>query len=384
VSKVLGVEVADATIAGHFDRLGLAHARDGDAFVVTPPSFRFDLAIEEDCIEEIARLIGYDAIPAAPSAHVQAMLADPEGELSVNALKRRLAGRDWQEAITFSFVDRRQEALLHPGRDAAQSPIAVLNPIASNLDVMRTTLWAGLLEVLQTNLARRADRVRIFETGRVFLRNGDGPDQPLRIGGIAFGDALPEQWSVPRRKVDFFDVKADLEALAAPRALATARGSHPALHPGRCARVTIDGADAGWIGELHPRLLRALDLPQAPVLFELELVALTRAPVPVAAPVSKLPVVRRDVALVVDEAVPAEAVVAAMRGADIPTVARVALFDVYRGPGVEAGKKSLAILVLMQDTERTLTDADIDAAVGTLLALAASTFGASLRSQERT
>jgi phenylalanyl-tRNA synthetase beta chain len=148
--------------------------------------------------------------------------------------------------------------------------------------------------------------------------------------------------------------------------------------------VTIDGADAGWIGELHPRLLRALDLPQAPVLFELELVALTRARVPVATPVSKLPVVRRDVALVVDEAVPADAVVAAMRGAGIPTVARVALFDVYRGPGVEAGKKSLAILVLMQDTERTLTDADIDAAVGTLLALAASTFGASLRSQERT
>jgi phenylalanyl-tRNA synthetase beta chain len=384
VSKVLGVEVADATIAGHFDRLGLAHARDGDAFVVTPPSFRFDLAIEEDCIEEIARLIGYDAIPAAPSAHVQAMLADPEGEVSANALKRRLAARDWQEAITFSFVDRRQEEMLHPGRDAAGSPVAVLNPIASNLDVMRTTLWAGLLEVLQTNLARRADRVRIFETGRVFLRNGDGPDQPLRIGGIAFGDALPEQWGVPRRKVDFFDVKADLEALAAPRALATARGSHPALHPGRCARVTIDGADAGWIGELHPRLLRALDLPQAPVLFELELAALTRAPVPVAAPVSKLPVVRRDVALVVDEAVPAEAVVTSMRGAGVPTVARVALFDVYRGPGIEAGKKSLAILVLMQDTERTLTDADIDAAVGTLLALAASTFGASLRSQERT
>jgi len=384
VSKVLGVEVADATIAGHFDRLGLAHARDGDAFVVTPPSFRFDLAIEEDCIEEIARLIGYDAIPAAPSAHVQAMLADPEGEVPANALKRRLAGRDWQEAITFSFVDRRQEEMLDPGRDAARSPVAVLNPIASNLDVMRTTLWPGLLEVLQTNLARRADRVRIFETGRVFLRNGDGPDQPLRIGGVAFGDALPEQWGAPRRKVDFFDVKADLEALAAPRALATARGSHPALHPGRCARVTIDGADAGWIGELHPRLLRALDLPQAPVLFELELAALTRAPVPVAAPVSKLPVVRRDVALVVDEAVPAEAVVAAMRGAGIPTVARVALFDVYRGPGVEAGKKSLAILVLMQDTERTLTDADIDAAVGTLLALAASTFGASLRSQERT
>ena len=246
------------------------------------------------------------------------MLADPEGEVSVNALKRRLAGRDWQEAITFSFVDQRQEALLHPGRDAAQSPVAVLNPIASNLDVMRTTLWVGLLEVLQTNLARRAERVRIFEIGRVFLRNGDGPDQPLRIGGIAFGDTLPEQWGAPRRPVDFFDVKADLEALAAPRSLATVRGAHPALHPGRCARVTIDGADAGWIGELHPRLLRALDLPQAPVLFEVELGALDserrarrRPGVEAAGRPARL-------ALVVDDAVPAEAVVAALQGARRP------------------------------------------------------------------
>jgi phenylalanyl-tRNA synthetase beta chain len=383
VARVLGIEVPDAVIAGHFDRLGLAHARDGNAFVVTPPSFRFDLAIEEDCIEEIARLIGYDAIPAAPSAHVQSMLADPEGEVSVAALKRRLTVRDWQEAITFSFVDQRREALLHPAREAAQAPIGVLNPIASNLDVMRTTLWAGLLDVLQTNLARRADRVRVFESGRVFLRNGDGPDQPLRLGGLAFGDALPEQWGVPRRPVDLFDVKSDIEALAAPRAVATVKGAHPALHPGRCARVTIDGVAAGWLGELHPRLTRALDLPRAPVLFELDLAVLTRARVPAAAPVSKLPVVRRDLALVVGEAVPADEVVAAMRAARIPAVARVALFDVYRGPGIEAGKKSLAILVLMQDTERTLTDADIDAAVGRLLALATSTFGASLRSQER-
>jgi phenylalanyl-tRNA synthetase beta chain len=384
VSKVLGIEVADATIAGHFERLGLAHVRDGDAFIVTPPSFRFDLAIEEDCIEEIARLVGYDAIPATPSAHVQAMLADPEAEVPVNALKRRLTGRDWQEAITFSFVDQRREALLHPGREAAQTPVAVLNPIASDLGVMRTTLWVGLLEVLQTNLARRADRVRVFEAGRVFLRNGDGPDQPLRIGGLAFGDTLPEQWGAPRRPVDFFDVKADLEALAAPRTVATVKGAHPALHPGRCARVTIDGVEAGWIGELHPRLLRELDLPRAPVLFEVDLAALTRRTVPAAAPVSKLPAVRRDLALVVDDAVPAQAVVEALLGARVPAVERVALFDVYRGPGVEAGKKSLAILVLMQDTERTLTDADIDAAVGALLALAASTFGASLRSQERT
>ena len=196
------------------------------------------------------------------------------------------------------------EAVLFPERAAADAPIAVLNPIASHLDVMRTTLAGGLLDVLRTNLARKHERVRVFEIGRCFRRNGAEADQPLRLGGIAYGHAFPEQWGTPKRPVDFHDVKGDLEALVAPRALATEAAPHPLLHPGRSARVTLDGEAVGWLGELHPRLARHFELPRAPILFELDLTPLLRHPLPVARPVSKLPVVRRDFAVVVDETLP--------------------------------------------------------------------------------
>ncbi len=185
---------------GHFRPARSRLRRHGDDFEVTPPSFRFDLAIEEDFVEEIARLHGYDAIPAAPAAHVQAMLPDPERALSPHALKRRLTHRDWQEAITFSYVSSAWEAALFPDRSADAAPISVLNPIASHLDVMRTTLWGGLINVLATNLARKQERVRVFETGRCFLRAGQGCEQPLRIGGLAYGDALPEQWGIAQAR----------------------------------------------------------------------------------------------------------------------------------------------------------------------------------------
>ncbi|MEP7182246.1 MAG: phenylalanine--tRNA ligase subunit beta [Betaproteobacteria bacterium] len=379
VARLLGIALTADAIAALFDRLGLAHTRDGNAFVVTPPSFRFDLAIEEDFVEEIARLHGYDAIPATPSAHVQTMLADPETALPIATLKRCLVGREWQEAITFSFVSSAWEAALFPDRDASAAPIAVLNPIASHLDVMRTTLAGGLIDVLRTNLARKQERVRIFEAGRCFLRADAGDDQPLRIGGLAYGDAEPEQWGVPKRSVDFYDVKGDLEALAAPLRLATGRGAHPALHPGRAASVLVDGMPVGWLGELHPRLVKHFDLPRAPVLFELDLAPLTARALPMARPVSRLPAVRRDLAVVVDDTLAAGEVVAALDAAKPPRVEAIRLFDVYRGAGLSEGKKSLAILVLMQDTERTLTDADIDATVAELLRVLKDRFGATLR-----
>ena len=241
---------------------------------MTPPSFRFDLAIEEDFVEEVARLYGYDEHSRDASAHVQAMLADPESAAPVSALKDRLVARDWQEVITFSFVSSATESELDPARAAGTEPVAVLNPIASHLDVMRTTLAGGLVDVLRTNLARQQDRVRVFEAGRCFRRDGEKLDQPLRLGGLAYGDAAPEQWGAPKRPLDFFDVKGDLEALVAPRALTTVRASHAALHPGRAARVAVDGRDAGWIGELHPRLVKHFELPRAPVVFELDLAPL--------------------------------------------------------------------------------------------------------------
>jgi len=381
VARLLGVTVDAATIATLFERLGFAFARAGDDFVVTPPTARFDLAIEEDFVEEIARLFGYDAIPARPAAHVQAMLPDPEAKQDAFALERRLAARDWQETITFGFVSSEVEAVLFPQRGEREAPISVLNPLAAHLDVMRTTLAGGLLEVLRTNLARKHERVRIFEVGRCFRRNGGEADQPLRIGGLAYGHALPEQWGVPKRPVDFHDVKADLEALVAPRALATAAEPHPLLHPGRSASVAVAGATVGWLGELHPRLVRHLELPLPPVLFELDVAPLLEHPLPAARPVSKLPMVRRDFAVVLDEAIPASAVMDALARAAPPRVVALRPFDVYRGPGLPSGGKSLAILVLMQDTERTLTDAEIDATVAALIKIITDKFGASLRSQ---
>jgi len=379
VARLLGIALPASEIEAIFGRLGLACTRSGEDFLVTPPSWRFDLAIEEDFVEEIARLHGYDAIPAVPSAHVQQMLPDPETAFSAGALKRRLVDRDWQEAITFSFVNSAWEAALFPDRDPTAMPIAVLNPIAAHHDVMRTTLLGGLLDVLCTNLARRQDRVRVFEAGRCFVRAGQGCDQPLRIGGLAYGDAWPEQWGSPKRSTDLFDVKGDLEGLVAPRALTTERAAHPALHPGRAARVLVDGATVGWLGELHPRLTRHFELPRPPIVFELDLAPLLTRPMPAAAPVSKLPMVRRDLAVVVDETLPADDVLRALEAARPARVDAIRLFDVYRGPGVVLGKKSLAILVLMQDTERTLTDAEIDATVAEMLRILADRFAATLR-----
>jgi phenylalanyl-tRNA synthetase beta chain len=292
-----------------------------------------------------------------------------------SVLKQRLVDRDYQEVITFSFVSSEWERAL----GIEPNPIRVLNPIASNLDAMRSTLWGGLIETLRTNANRKQERVRVFEVGRCFFRDGESYGQPVRVAGLASGPAFPEQWGVPKRSVDFFDVKADIEALAAPLALTTEAAEHPALHPGRSARVTIAGEAAGWIGELHPRLVRRFELPSAPVVFELDVAVLTHQPTPAARPVSKLPMVRRDLAVVVDESIPAQAVLAALVAVKPPSVDRLSLFDVFRGPAIGPGKKSLAILVLIQDTARTLTDAEIDEAVGVLLRELQSRFKAVLR-----
>ena len=375
IERLLGIAIADDVIADVFTRLGLPFTREPGAFIVTPPSRRFDLSIEEDFVEEVARIHGYDAIPATPRAHVDHMLPDAEGTRSRHAIKHALVDLGWQEVVTFSFISSTMESAL----DAAAWPVRVLNPIAAHLDVMRTSLWPGLIDTLRTNVNRKMARVRIFELGRVFLRHDAGYDQPLRIGGLAFGPALPEQWGERSRDVDYFDVKGDVESLVGSRAMSTERATHPALHPGRSARVRIDGQQAGWIGELHPRLVREFELAKPPVVFEIDLAALTSGTVPAVQAVSRQPVVRRDLALVVDENLPAQTLLDALQRAKPPHVTNVTLFDVYRGPGLTNGRKSLAILVLMQDTSRTLTDADIDATEALLLSVARDEFGATLR-----
>jgi phenylalanyl-tRNA synthetase beta chain len=372
--KLLGVALSPAIVENVLTRLALPHRREGDDFVVTPPSYRFDLVVEEDLVEEIARIHGFDRIPAVPSAHVQHMLGAPETRRPLPLLMRRLVDRDWQEVVTFGFVSAELERALDP----AGHPMRVLNPIAAHLDVMRTSLLPGLLDVLRTNVNRKASRVRIVEAGRVF-RDGSVTGQPKHIGGLAFGPALPEQWGAPLRAVDFFDVKGDVEALAAPLEVTTARAPRAWLHPGRSAALVVGGHEAGWIGELHPRLVRHLELPSAPVVFELAQDALTGVGLPEGRPQSRLPMVRRDIAVLVDESVPAQAIHDALVGAAVPYVDTIRPFDVYRGTGLPAGKKSLAILVLIRDTERTLTDAEIEGTTDALRRILVERFGAELR-----
>lgn len=375
VRRILGVDVPPQEIESIFARLGLAPRRDGDDIVVTPPSYRFDLSIEADLIEEIARLYGYDRIETPDAAHAQRMLPAPETVRPAAAIRARMIDRDYQEVITFSFVNSAWERSL----DRAAHPVAVLNPIASHLDVMRTTLIGGLVDVLRTNVNRKADRVRIFELGRCFRRDGETLEQTLRLAGLAIGPVRGPNWDEGARAVDFFDVKGDVEALAWPLKVTTRAESHPALHPGRSARLLIDRHPAGWIGELHPRVARAFELAHAPAVFEVDLDRLQSRPMPSGRLISRLPTVRRDLAVVVDEQVPAQNVLDALEAVKPAQIEQITLFDVYRGAGIDQGKKSLAILVLIQDTARTLTDAEIDAAVAVLLRELENRFKATLR-----
>ena len=383
--KVLGFDVDAKEVESVFRRLGFSYRRKKDSFTVNPPTYRFDLEIEEDLIEEVARLHGFENIPALPPRAVARMSAPPEAKRSLHAVRERLAACDYQEIINFAFVEPAWEA------DFAgeSNPVRLLNPIASQSSVMRSTLLGSLLANVRYNHARKLPRIRVFEVGSVYLRDaaaGDGPlsvaglRQPVRVAGAAFGPALEEQWAGEARPVDYFDVKADLEAIYAPRRPRFEAAAHPALNPGRSARVLLDGAPAGWLGELHPRWQQKYELPQPVVLFELEAEGLADAPLPRPSQPSKFPPVVRDIALLVDAGVTAQALLDAARAEKPAIVQEVGVFDVYQGPSLPPGKKSLAFRVVMQDTERTLTDAEADSARDALVALWGRRFGGSLRS----
>jgi phenylalanyl-tRNA synthetase beta chain len=383
--KVLGIDVAAKEIESVFRRLAFSFKKQKDGFTVTPPSYRFDLEIEEDLIEEVARVHGFDNIPAQPPRAPAQMRAAAEARRSLHAVRDRVAACDYQETINFSFVEPAWEADF-AGQD---NPVRLLNPIASQASVMRSTLIGSLVANVRYNHARKLPRIRVFEVGRVYLRDAavaDGPlqvaglRQPVRVGGAAFGPAIEEQWGAkPTRGVDFYDVKADLAAICAPGELRVEAAVHPALHPGRSARVRIDGVPAGWLGELHPRWQQKYELPQPVVLFELEAECLATAPLPRPLQPSKFPPVVRDIALLVDAGVPAQALLDAAQAEKPAIVREVGVFDLYQGSSLPPGKKSLAFRVVMQDTERTLTDVEADAARDALIGLWGRRFGAILR-----
>jgi phenylalanyl-tRNA synthetase beta chain len=277
--------------------------------------------------------------------------------------------------INYSFVDAMWE------RDIAgnDSPLPLRNPIASQMGVMRSTLFGGLIDNLRFNLNRKQERVRLFETGCCFTQSAEGFDQPERIAGLCYGNAQPEQWGEAARAVDFYDAKADVEALFWPATPRFEAASHPALHPRQAAKIWLEGEFLGWIGTLHPKWQQKYELPAAPVMFELETAALLLGRVPVFAEIAKFQAVRRDIAVVVDEGVSVQTLLDGMSERLPEVVSELALFDVYRGKGIDLGKKSLAFRVLMQDTRRTLTDEEVDAATAQLAEVLTSRFGAKLR-----
>lgn len=373
--RLLGMTVDDAEMCAIFVRLGLEIEGDGHEWQITPPSYRFDLAIEVDLIEEIARVKGYDNLPAILPVSPAGMPAQPEGRRGRAEVAARLIDLGWQEVVTYSFIDSKQQDMVAPGAE----PIALVNPIASQMGVMRGSLMPGLLAALRHNLNHGQERLRIFELGRCFL--GTSSDrQPLRLGGLAYGSARPEQWGEGARAVDYFDVKADVEALLWPMVADYAKAEHPALHPGQCARLGLDGRVVGWLGALHPRLVQQLGLSRAPILFELDWDALAARDLPRYRTVSRFPAVRRDLAVVVDSGLAVGDILNAARAALPALVTEIALFDVYQGKGVPEGKKSLAFKMLLQDTEKTLTDAEIENTVSEVLAYLSQRFGATLRS----
>ena len=386
--KVIGVPFEAAEIEDVFARLALPAKREGAGagatFVVSPPPYRFDLEIEEDLIEEVARIRGYANIPAQPPKAVSRMSGHSETSRSLHAVRERLAACDFQETINFAFVEPDWEA------DFAgeANPIRLLNPIASHLSVMRSTLIGSLIANVRYNHARKLPRIRVFEIGRVYRRDArqeSGPlsvagvAQPIRVAAAAFGPALDEQWGIGTRSVDYYDVKADLEALYQPAALTFEARHHPALHPGRAARVLLDGVEIGWLGELHPRWQQKYELPQAVVLFEVDAESLSRASFPHPSAPSRFPAVVRDIALLVESRVPAQHLLDAILGEKSDIVREVRVFDLYVGPSLPEGKKSIAFRVVMQHTERNLTDSEADAVRDTVVALLGRRFGASLR-----
>lgn len=378
MDQLLGYVIPPAQVETSFKRLGLGVKRLGKlGWQAAIPGHRYDLRLEVDLIEEAARLHGYERIPARPYAASLAPAPVPE----LPALERartRLVARGYQEVITYSFVDGGLQQYLAPNLAA----IPLDNPIADTLAVMRTTLWSGLLPAWRHNQQRQQKRMRLFEVGVCFTEAGGEVVETERLAMLVAGSAQPEQWGLPARPADFFDLKADVEALlgSVPDVRFEA-GEHVALHPRQTARISVGGRAVGWLGPLHPRLVAALDLPEAPLLLEVETACLGQAGVPKAAPVSDFPASRRDLALVLKDEVPVAAVLEHVREGAGTRLRHAGVFDVYRGTGLPNGFKSVALSLIFQDNSRTLTDEEVDQGVQAVARRLKDQLGASIRGE---
>jgi len=379
VSMLLGLDIDDDVVAGVLTRLGLRVSENEDGWEVVAPSYRFDISSEVDLIEEIVRIHGYEAVPETTEIAASPLQPVTESLVDLDRVSATLVARDYEEAITYSFIDERSNAPFADG----ESELVLSNPISSEMSVMRASLLPGLVSSAAANIARQQDRVRLFEIGKSFHGALEAPHEVVRIAAVAAGTAMPEQWGVASQAIDFFDIKADLVGLLKLAGDASDVAfrplEHPALQPGQAATVLRDEREIGIIGKLHPRVAKSLDLKRDAFVFEVDALQALASAAPVAKPVSRFPVIRRDLAVLVAEDVSGEELVQAVASAAPELIRDVRIFDIYKGPGIEAGLKSVAISLILQETSRTLTDDDADAAQAAAVQKLRQTFGAELR-----
>jgi phenylalanyl-tRNA synthetase beta chain len=379
IAQVLGLAFDDAAVTDILSRLGMTLTAVGDGWQVTPPPARFDVQLEVDVIAELGRVHGYDRIPVTHARSAAATRAPLEMAYDPQRSRRLLLDRGYYEAVTYSFVSPELQRLVDP--DAA--PLALANPLSAELSVMRTSLWTGLLQALRQNLARQQTRVRLFESGLRFRQAGAELMQEPMLAGAIVGPVLPEQWGAVGADADLFDLKADVEALLAAAGcageVAWTAAAHPALHPGQSARIERAGKPVGWLGSIHPSLAAALDLPVSVQLFELDTSALSGAPRPAFAPLSKFPSIRRDLAIVVDRTVTFARIEDSVRSAAGDLLRELVLFDIYVGEKVDSSRKSIALGLILQATSQTLTDDEVAAVTARVLDALRADVNAQLR-----
>ena len=378
VERVIGYAISRTNVERVLKALSIANTRIKDGWIVTPPSYRFDIRIEEDLIEEIARVTGYENVPARlPTAPIAAP-AVSESRRTPTRLRALLVDRDYQEVITYSFVDPVVERLVNP----AGSPPMLANPIGTDMAAMRTTLWPGLLRTLQYNLNRQRQRIRVFEIGRRFADGAKNNTEEPVVAAAVTGPVEEEQWGLTKRPADFYDIKGDVEALLGGAGqtgdVSFRHSEHPALHPGQTAAIYVNGEQIGLLGVLHPGLQARLELGEV-ILFEIRLAALTASAIPTYRDVSRYPAIRRDLAIVVAEDVAAASVLNAVQKAAGKLLVNVQLFDVYRGEGIDSGRKSLALGLTLQDSSRTLKEAEVDSLMAQIVSTLGDELGGELR-----
>jgi phenylalanyl-tRNA synthetase beta chain len=379
IAKLLGLEIPDETIVDILRRLSLAATERDDGWDVIAPSHRFDIEIEVDLIEEIARIFGYDEIPEATAIAATPLEVVTESTIELEQAAATLVARDYQEVITYSFIGAESNKRL-----TGVDPLLVLsNPISSEMSVMRSSLWPGMLTATASNASRQQDRIRLFEIGKSFHGSLDAHQEVVRIAGVSTGYALPEQWGSASQSVDFFDIKSDVSALLQLAGDASqiefVATEHVALQPGQAADIVRNGQRIGVIGKLHPRHSKPFELKRDVFVFELDAVAALASAAPKAHAVSKFPSIRRDIAVVVDEKISAAELIATVASSAPDLISSVRIFDIYQGPGIEAGLKSVALGLILQETSRTLTDDDADAAMTAAVRKLQDKFAAELR-----